>query len=86
MTIQDLYTNPQMQGGVAPAAAAGATSLFIDGKPALTANDSIGPVTDKALPIPNGLFHDNQPLLLLNGPTTTGGTLLAPNRTPTVLG
>ncbi|WP_062054082.1 PAAR domain-containing protein [Aquimarina longa] len=84
LTVQDFYTNPQMQGGISPAIAVGSTSMFIDKKPVLTANDSIVPIPDQALALPNGVFHHGNPVIVLNDATKNGGTFPAPNRLSTV--
>ncbi|MEL6537980.1 MAG: hypothetical protein AAFQ98_21360 [Bacteroidota bacterium] len=84
-TVSDLYTNPQLQGAPSPIAVTpGATHMHIDTLPVLTVNDQILPYNDQALPIPNGVFYNDNPVVLPQGPTASGGLILGPNRKPSV--
>lgn len=81
--ITDLYTNPLMQGGSAPIACAGSTSLFVGNLPVVQMTDAITPIPDVAIPGATTVMHNNIPLNVMGDLTSQGGSLLLGD--PTVL-
>lgn len=74
--VNDLYTNPIMQGGSAPIAAMGSTSLFVNDMPVIQMTDLITPIPDMAIPGATTVFHNNLPMCGLGDLTAQGGSLL----------
>ncbi|WP_062056398.1 PAAR domain-containing protein [Aquimarina longa] len=74
--VTDIYTNPTMQGGTAPIACPGSTSLLIGSLPALQVTDAITPIPDMALPGTTTVLHNGLPLNTMGEQTSQGGVLL----------
>jgi len=74
--ITDLYTNPMMQGGSAPIACPGSTSLFVGSLPVVQMTDAITPIPDMAIPGATTVMHNNLPLNVMGDLTSQAGSLL----------
>ena len=74
--VTDMYTNPTMQGGSAPIACTGSTSVFVNNLPVVQLTDAITPIPDMALPNSNTVLHNGTPLNALGDQTSQGGAFL----------
>jgi uncharacterized Zn-binding protein involved in type VI secretion len=81
--VQDLYTNPLMQGGSAPIVCAGSSSLFVGNMPVIQLTYTLMPIPDMAIPGATTVMHNNLPLNVMGDLTVMGGSLLLGD--PTVL-
>ncbi|MCH2225875.1 MAG: hypothetical protein MK066_13985 [Crocinitomicaceae bacterium] len=79
--VTDLYTNPLMQGGSAPIACAGSTSLIVGKFPVIQMTDAIAPIPDVAVPGATTVMHNSIPLNGFGDSTSTGGSLLGGDAT-----
>lgn len=74
--VTDIYTNPTMQGGSAPIACSGSTTLLVGNLPIVQLSDAITPIPDTAIPTSMTVLHNNLPVNVLGDPTAQGGSLL----------
>lgn len=74
--VTDLYTNPTMQGGSAPIAAVGSSTLFSSNLPVVQMTDTLAPIPDVAVPGITTVMHNNIPLNGMGDLTGQVGSLL----------
>ena len=79
--VTDLYTNPLMQGGSAPIACAGSSSLIVGKFPVVQMTDAITPIPDVAIPGATTVLHNGIPLNGFGDVTSQGGSLLGGDAT-----
>jgi len=79
--VTDIYTNPTMQGGSAPIAAAGSSTLLSSSLPVVQMKDTLAPIPDVPVPGATTVMHNNIPLNGMGDLTGQGGSLLTGDTT-----